>query len=315
MSNPFRDIFSGEIKLPDTTFSDGSRIKEVPSDENLKSRMDNVFILGPENSELLPKDPPRQVTLEDGTVVQIPATPSQQIPPQNIFFRESICKADDLGHIYITDSHLNPNDSYELNNSIYTTDDKGRITNCESDPQRTPENPRDNDAQRDAGGEDRRTGDQGGHLVGRDLGGDSGEGNLVAMDSRINQSDYKRMENEIKEALDQGKSVHMKAELSYSDDSRRPDKIKVTLTIDGKQDVYKFDNNLDNSLMEDVPDEGKDIVQSELDDTDGEISSIREEYDKDGNLVETTVTITCTDENGNNRRTKVTIENQSGGEK
>ena len=34
---------------------------------------------------------------------------------------------------------------------------------------------------------DRRPSDQGGHIVGRDLNGDGGAGNLVAMDYRINQ--------------------------------------------------------------------------------------------------------------------------------
>ena len=52
-------------------------------------------------------------------------------------------------------------------------------------PYLSPENLRDNDAQTQAGGMDRKPGDQGGHIIGRDLNGDGGAGNLVAMDSRI----------------------------------------------------------------------------------------------------------------------------------
>lgn len=217
---------------------------------------------------------------------------------------------DDNGNVYSIDGKLQPNTTYELNGNVYTTDENGRIISCEAKPVRSPENPRDNEAQRQAGGENRRPNDQGGHIVGRDMNGDGGIGNLVAMDSKINQSDYKRMENDIKSALDEGKEVTTKTEMTYSGDSERPDKITVTVTNDGKDTVYKFDNNLDGSLRDEVPENGKETVQDRLDETDGEISSIKEEYDETGNLVETTVYITYKDETGTNYRTNVIIENQ-----
>lgn len=235
--------------------------------------------------------------------------------PNSTFEKDGITyKTDDNGNIYMSDGKLSPNSTYELNGSVYTTDDKGRITSCEAKPQRSPENPRDNDAQREAGGNNRKENDQGGHIVGRDLNGDSGGGNLVAMDSKINQSDYKRMENDVKTSLDEGKDVTTKTEITYDGDSERPDKITVTVTTDGKDTVYKFDNNIDNSLEEEVPESGKDAVQAELKDTGGNISSIKEEYDEAGNLTKTTVNITYSDEDGSTRRTKVVIENKSGGE-
>lgn len=217
---------------------------------------------------------------------------------------------DDNGNIYSIGGKLQPNMTYELNGNVYTTDDNGRIISCEAKPVRTPENPRDNEAQRQAGGEDRRPNDQGGHIVGRDMNGDGGIGNLVAMDSKINQSDYKRMENDIKAAFDEGKDVTTKTEMTYSSDSKRPDKIIVTVTVDGKDTIYKFDNKLDGSLSDEVPENGKETVQDRLDETGGEISSIKEEYDDDGNLVETTVYITYKGEDGTNYRTSVVIENQ-----
>lgn len=222
-------------------------------------------------------------------------------------------KTDDNGNVYMADGKLLPNTTYELNGNKYTTDDKGRIISCEATPHRTPENPRDNDAQKRAGGEDRHDNDQGGHIVSRDLGGDSGDGNLVAMDSRINQSDYKRMENAIKDALDKGKDVTTKTEFTYSGDSNRPDKITVTVTIDGRDTVYVFDNNLDGSLIDEVPEDGKEAVQDELDETGGVVSSIKKEYDENGNLISTTVTITYTGEDGANHRTEVVIDHTQGG--
>lgn len=215
---------------------------------------------------------------------------------------------DDNGNVYLIDGKLKPNTTYKLNGNIYTTDDKRRIISCDAKPQHSPENPRDNDAQSKTGGADRRPGDQGGHIVGRDLNGNGGAGNLVAMDSKINQSDYKRMENDIKSDLDRGKEVVAKTELVYSGNSERPDKIKVMVNSDGKETVYKYDNNLDGSLKDEVPQNGKETVQAKLNDTNGQISSIKEKYDEKGNLSETTVWITYTGDNGENYRTKVVMD-------
>lgn len=218
-------------------------------------------------------------------------------------------KLDDNGNVYCIDGKLLPNSTYELNGNIYATDDKGRIISCDANPARTPENPRDNKAQQEAGGEDRKPTDQGGHIVGRDLNGDGGIGNLLAMDSKINQSDYKRMENDIKDALDEGKDVTMHTDVTYEGDSSRPDSITVIINAAGEKTVYKFDNNIDGSLMDEVPENGKDAVLAELDDTGGQVSSIKEIYDESGKLVDTIVNITYADEDGVNHRSRVVIEN------
>lgn len=223
---------------------------------------------------------------------------------------------DDNCKEYIMDGKLLPNTTYILNGNIYRTDENGRIISCESIPKRTPENPRDNDAQTSVGGENRKNGDQGGHIVGRDMGGDAGLGNLVAMDSRINQSDYKRMENDIKKALDEGRTVTVKTKFEYSGTSERPDKIITTVTTDGKDTVYTFDNNLDGSLMDKLKEtcNESDIetVKNVLSETGGQISSTKEEFDAEGKLEKTTVTITYTGEDGKNYRRQVVINNNGG---
>lgn len=226
---------------------------------------------------------------------------------------------DDNGKPYLVDGKLEPNTTYELNGTKYETDENRRIVKCEAHPERTPENSRDIDAQAEAGGKDRREGDQGGHIQSRDLGGDAGKGNLVAMDSRINQSDYKKMENDIKKSIDAGNDITTETELSYTGDSERPDKITTTVYENGeKKAVYSFDNNLDGSLVDKVKEtstkEDVKTVESVKNEVGGEISSIKEEFDKDGNLTKTTVNITYVDENGNNRRTTVVIEHGNGGD-
>lgn len=280
----------------------------VPTPDDLKSKLEDIFKAEVPDSVSMKEDVsetnpleennPRSVTLDDGTVVTLPDAKTY----------ENVAKTDDNGTVYLKDGELEPNTTYELNGNTYTTDEQGRIIRCEATPERSPENPRDVNAQLQAGGEDRRPSDQGGHIVGRDLNGDGGAGNLVAMDFKINQSDYKRMENDIKAALDEGKDVSVTTDISYSGDSKRPDTITVNVTADGVKTVYKFDNNLDGGLKDEVPENGKDAVQEELNDTNGEISSIKEEYNENGELTETTVNITYTDVNGTNHRTKVYIE-------
>jgi hypothetical protein len=234
----------------------------------------------------------------------------EKIPNTNYILNEVTYKTDDNGNIYSIDRKLQPNITYELNGNTYTTDEKGRIIGCVAKPVRSPENPRDNEAQRQAGGEDRRLSDQGGHIVGRDMNGDGGIGNLIAMDSRINQSDYKCMENNIKASLDEGKDVTTKTEMTYSDDSERPDIITVTVTVDGKDTVYIFDNNLDGVLDAEVIEKSPVAKQIIKDYPEAHVSSIRKEYDEDGKLVRTTVRITYTDENGNIRRNQIYINSR-----
>lgn len=262
----------------------------------------------PDNVDLLLEDDQLNEYIDDNGK-QYRTEDGGWVPNNTYVLDEVTYKTDDNGNIYCIDGKLQPNTTYELNGNIYTTDENGRIISCEAKPARSPENPRDNEAQRQAGGEDRRPNDQGGHIVGRDMNGDGGIGNLVAMDSKINQSDYKRMENDIKTALDEGKEVTTKTEMTYSGDSERPDKITVTVTVDGKDTVYEYDNNLDGSLDSEVCEKspsGKAILDEH---PDAHVSSVKREYDENGNLVKTTAYITWTDEDGNNRRSPVTVPN------
>lgn len=176
-----------DVKIPEV----GRQIEQtdqrpVPSLKDLKNKLEDIFKVETlddastkENiTETNPLDESNlcSVTLDDGTVVTVPDVKSYEI----------VTKTDDNGTVYLKNGELEPNTTYELNGNTYTTDEQGRIIRCEARPERSPENPRDVNAQIQAGGEDRRPSDQGGHIVGRDLNGDGGAGNLVAMDSRIN---------------------------------------------------------------------------------------------------------------------------------
>lgn len=216
-------------------------------------------------------------------------------------------ETDDNGYIYkINDNELKPNCEYTIGEVTYKTDDNGRIVSCDGYAKSTPEGERDNKAQTQAGGEDRRAGDQGGHILARIFGGAKGIENMLAMrGSAINQSVYKRMENEISKALEEGKEVHVHVDVEYDGDSQRPSKITVTYTIDGKETVAQFDNDEGSTdLMDSVEDkiekEDYNDLKQEIQDANDDganisVVSVKTEYDEDGNV--TKVTVTIRDEN------------------
>lgn len=216
-------------------------------------------------------------------------------------------ETDDNGYIYKVDGYeLMPDCEYTICGVTYKTDDQGRIISCDGNATSTPEGERDNKAQTMAGGVDRREGDQGGHILARIFGGAKGIENMLAMrGSAINQSVYKRMENEIAKALEEGKEVHVHVDVEYEGDSQRPSKITVTYTVDGKETVVQFDNDegstdLLDSLEDKIDeDEYNDLVQ-EIEDANEDganisVVSVKTEYDEDGNV--TKVTVTIRDEN------------------
>lgn len=67
-----------------------------------------------------------------------------------------------------------------------------------------------------------------------------------------------------------------------------------------------------NKLKETCSESDLETVQDVLDENGGQISSIKEEYDADRKLERTIVTITYTDDNGQNYRRHIVIDNNGG---
>lgn len=208
---------------------------------------------------------------------------------------KSDCKIDDHDGLYKADGGLLPDTEYTINGSLYRTDGYGRIKSCIPHLEYTTDGKRDMQEQREAGGEDRLENDDGGHLVASMFKGEVGEGNLVPMRSTINRGDYKRMENDLKNALKAGKEIaDGKIDLSYDGDSRRPPKISAEFEIDGQKKVYRFDNvEQSTDLLDEVKDkvgteDGNRLEQTlkdmKEDHCDASITSVKEDYDENGNL-------------------------------
>jgi DNA/RNA non-specific endonuclease len=88
-------------------------------------------------------------------------------------------------------------------------------------------------AQRGAGGTDRLTTDEGGHIVGNRFSPPTEEFNLFAQDVNFNRGTYRVLENKWAEALAQGKSVTVEWHLAYSGPSLRPDTLLIRYSIEG----------------------------------------------------------------------------------
>lgn len=194
---------------------------------------------------------------------------------------------DDNGKQYLKDGKLLPNTTYSLGGNVYRTDAGGRIIKCKSKPKRTPENMRSTDSSANPT-------DQLACIVSRELNGDSGSGNTIAMDPRISMGDYKKMESDIKDKLNTDENVDVDTTMTYSGDSERPDMISAAITADGKKTEYTFNNNMDNSLLKEVASSSKKAVDSLISETGGIVSSIKKDFDKSGKLIKTTVTVAYT---------------------
>ncbi|MEY8518891.1 DNA/RNA non-specific endonuclease [Lachnospiraceae bacterium 29-84] len=210
-------------------------------------------------------------------------------------------ETDENGQIYKENGELLPNNAYKVHGSIYQTDGLGNIVSCDARPVYTEEGARNKKEQKESGGEERQEDDDGGHIVARILGGSEGMENLVPMRRTVNRGDYKRMENEIAKALQEGKTVSMHTDLTYDDNPGRPSKIRSEYTMDGRKTVCVFDN-VENSVvlldtLEDKISDGdyarlKRMIQEMKEDgCDAAITSARFRYDENGNLAKITVGI------------------------
>lgn len=133
---------------------------------------------------------------------------------------------------------LNPNMAYRSNGYDYTTDDKGRIIHAEGDLRlkdgdRSPLN---------AKVEDMQPGDDRGHIIGDRFDGSNKIDNLLPQLSNVNRGEFKAHEGQLSKALDEGKPVHVSYDLSYGDDSKRPNGLIADYTIGNDRSVRIFEN-------------------------------------------------------------------------
>lgn len=213
--------------------------------------------------------------------------------------RESVdaSRLDDNGKAFKNEEgELLPDMVYEVNGTKYTTDELGRIIRAEGYLKDTPDTKRDRLAQYNAGGNDSKPCDEGGHLRALMNGGYAGNGNIVLMRDIINRGDYKSSENEENRMLKAGKQVYERIELTYDGDSARPSKFEKMFTDGEKTFKVSFDNVKGSTELIDE-EEFKEIVSDQdisslndeisdmrADGNDVSVTSVWREYDGEGKL-------------------------------
>jgi hypothetical protein len=237
-------------------------------------------------------------------------TPAETEDKFDKLMGDEVCETDDNGLAYKKNGELLPETEYTVNGNVYKTDIYGNIVSCDSVPEYTEEGVRNIKEQRESGGDERHEDDDGGHIIARILGGAEGEENLVPMRRTINRGDYKRMENEISKALQEGKEAVVHVDLEYEDGSGRPSKIRAEYTIDDRKTVCEFDNvegstDLLYSIKDKISAEDYDrlkrnISEMKEDGCEAAVTSVKVEYNESGER--TKVTIGILDESDGTKR-------------
>ena len=156
---------------------------------------------------------------------------------------------DDNGKEYRIGDNLLPNTEFVRDGYKYVTDDKGRVVSAEGKLQvKDHEGRKEMDSRSVVDKGDMKPTDDRGHLIADRFNASGGLENLVAMDSKLNQGDYSKLENKLADAVNSGAQVDLKVQPSYEKDSTRPSEFKVTYTIDGEKTVTVFKNESGDKL-------------------------------------------------------------------
>lgn len=150
---------------------------------------------------------------------------------------------DDNGTKYREGDSLLPNTQFEVRGYQYETDDQGRVVSAEGQLRmRDPSYERDMEDVRKIDGQEYKSTDDRGHLIGHQFDGSDKLENLVPMDAKLNQGDFVKLENTLADAVKDGADVKLKVEPVYEGDSTRPTEFRVTYSIDGDKDAVVFKN-------------------------------------------------------------------------
>ena len=79
----------------------------------------------------------------------------------------------------------------------------------------------------------KQPGDHAGHLAGDRFGGTGGLDNLVSQYWLVNLSSYRKLENDWKRAIQDGKNVDVNVRVEYNGSDLRPSSFSIEYTIDG----------------------------------------------------------------------------------
>ncbi|AJA44482.1 DNA/RNA non-specific endonuclease [Frischella perrara] len=130
-----------------------------------------------------------------------------------------------------------PNTRYIVDgNKIYDTDHLGRVVRVEATLKLDTLDR--NTYQQLKAGKQGIDGDEGGHLIASMLNGSGEKINLLPMNSNLNRSLWKKLENGWYKSLQEGKTVKVKIVPLYEGTDIRPHKFEVSYSFDNKGNFY-----------------------------------------------------------------------------
>lgn len=172
-------------------------------------------------------------------------------PPQEVVTIDGQrYRTDDNGHIHMfydrdtKEWNMIANNEYTSHGYKYRTDDNGDIVHAEGKIDRSGDRKPLNDKVPGL-----EPGDDRGHIIADRNDASNHRDNLFPQLSEKNRGEYKAMENHVAEAAaDPENDVRMSVDLEYpqeGDKEHRPDWVYVTVTINGREEHYTFDNRRD----------------------------------------------------------------------
>lgn len=220
-------------------------------------------------------------------------SPDQMLSHDNFLElnKNKVGRFDDNGQLIKDEKgNLLPNVEYESNGNHYATNANGHITNWNAELRDTPENVRDECAQREVGGGGEY---HGGHLVARMNGGSAGSENLVPMRGTINSGDYLRVERVENQLVKEGHSVHETGRLEWEGDTLST--FDKHVSVDGVERINQkignvkgsteLLNDLDGVLSEEQMSQLKEVLSDmKADECEVSITSYTKECDAEGNV-------------------------------
>jgi hypothetical protein len=133
-----------------------------------------------------------------------------------------------------------PNTDYKFNDSVYKTDDLGRVQEASFSPSATSADRnlyQQSQAGQTGGIKDGLPNDQGGHINGAQNGGAGEQINYLPQDTVVNNGDYKKLENIWAQAAKNGDDVKVTVKPTYTGNSKRPDSFDVSYSINGEKSM------------------------------------------------------------------------------
>lgn len=186
---------------------------------------------------------PRQLSLKEPSGPEETDKPSYP-PNSTVEINRKKYRTDDNGqpHMYKDEDgqwKRCPNIEYDINGYHYKTDEKGRIIESSGTL-----STKDWEGKKPISAHvpGMQKGDNRGHLIGDRFGGSNRLDNLVPMSEKLNNGEFKKLERQLKNAVDEGKEVYIKIEAEYEGDSERPTGFYVTYSIDGEEHEIYFSN-------------------------------------------------------------------------